>query len=251
MIALTRGVPASINRCELTHLARSPIDVDRARLQHEQYEAALASLGCIIERVATADELPDSVFIEDTAVVVDEIAIITRPGAESRRAEMADVAGALRKHRELRFIEAPATIDGGDVLRVGKRVFVGATPRSNDEGVRQLRDHLAPFGYSVSSVPVQGCLHLKSAVTQVGEETLLINGAWVAGFEEYERIDVHPDEPFAANALRVGDSLIYPSMFPRTLERLKDFDVRLVDAGELAKAEGGVTCCSVLLSCRA
>lgn len=245
MIALTRAVPSSIHLCELTHLARSPIDFDRARRQHEQYEAAL---GCTIERVPAADDLPDSVFIEDTAVVVDEIAVITRPGAESRRAEIAAVAEALRKYRELRFIEAPATLDGGDVLRVGKRVFVGATPRSNTEGVRQLRAHLAPFGYEVSAVPVHGCLHLKSAVTQIGEETLLINREWVDGFDEYERIEVHPDEPFAANALRIGGALIYPSMFPRTLERLKDFNVRLVDADELAKAEGGVTCCSVLIA---
>ena len=135
------------------------------------------------------------------------------------------------------------------MLCIGKRTYVGVTPRSNADGVRQLRDHLAPFGYSVDAVPVHDCLHLKSAVTQIGEETVLINRAWVDGFEAYERIEVHPDEPFAANALRIDDALIYSSMFPRTRERLKN--VRVVDASELAKAEGGVTCCSIVLSCRA
>ena len=248
-IALTRGVPSTINRCELTHVERVPIDIDRARAQHDEYERALESLGCTIVRIDTADEFPDSVFIEDTAIVIDEVAVITRPGAESRRAETAAVADVLREYRTLRFIEPPATIDGGDVLCIGKRIYVGVTPRSNADGVRQLRDHLAPFGYSVDAVPVRDCLHLKSAVTQIGEETVLINRAWVDGFEEYEHVDVHPAEPFAANALRIDDALIYSSMFPRTRERLKN--VRVVDASELAKAEGGVTCCSIVLSCRA
>jgi len=227
-------------------MERVPIDVDRARAQHDEYEHALEALGCTIVRVPVADELPDSVFIEDAAIVVDEVAVIARPGAESRRAETPAVADALRKYRELRFIEPPATIDGGDVLRIGKRVYVGVTPRSNADGVRQLRDHLAPFGYRVDAVPVHDCLHLKSAVTQIGDETVLINRAWVDGFEEYERVDVHPHEPFAANALRIGDALIYASMFPRTRERLKN--VRVIDAGELAKAEGGVTCCSIVFT---
>ena len=246
LIALTRPVPSTIQDCELTHLDRNPIDLDRAREQHRQYEAALAALGCTIEHVAAADEMPDSVFIEDTAVVVDEVAVITRPGAESRRGETVDVANVLKRYREVRFIEPPATLDGGDVLRIGKRVFVGVTPRSNSDGVKQLREALAPFGYSVEAVPVHDCLHLKSAVTQVGENTVLINRAWCDAFDEYERIDVHPDEPFAANALRIGDAIVYPTQFPRTAERLRN--VRFVDAGELAKAEGGVTCCSVIFT---
>lgn len=239
-------MPSTINHCELTHVARVVIDVDRARAQHDEYERALESLGCTIVRVPTADEFADSVFIEDTAIVVDEVAVITRPGAESRRGETAGVAEVLRNYRELRFIEPPATIDGGDALRIGKRVYVGVTPRSNADGVRQLRHALAPFGYSVDAVPVYDALHLKTAVTQVGENTVLINRAWVDGFEEYERIDVHPDEPFAANALLVGDAVIYSSAFPRTAERLRN--VTLVDASELAKAEGGVTCCSLVLT---
>jgi len=246
IVALTRPVPASINRCELTHVARSPIDVAVARAQHAEYERALESLGCTIEHVAAADDLPDSVFVEDMAVVVDEVAVITRPGAESRRAEIAGVADALRRHRDVHFITEPATIDGGDVLRIGERVYVGLTSRTNAEGVRQLGEHLESYGYSVEGIPVRGALHLKTAVTQIGANAVLINRQWVDGFDDYECIEVHPDEPFAANALLIGDALIYSSAFPRTRERLKN--VKLVDASELAKAEGGVTCCSLLLS---
>jgi dimethylargininase len=245
-IALTRPVPSSINRCELTHLARSPIDVDVARVQHAEYERALDALGCRVQRVPVADDLPDSVFIEDTAVVVDEVAVITRPGAESRRAETAAVADALRVYRPLRVIEAPATIDGGDVLVIGKRVFVGITPRTNSDGANQLRNHLVPFGYDVEAVPVHGCLHLKSGVTQIADDAVLINRQWISGFDDYTRIDVDPGEPFAANALRIGEALIYPSMFPRTRARLQN--VHVVDASELAKAEGGVTCCSIVFT---
>jgi len=246
IVALTRPVPASVNRCELTHVARSPIDVAIARVQHAEYERALESLGCTIEHIAAADDLPDSVFVEDIAVVVDEVAVITRPGAESRRAEIEGVAGALRRHRDVRFITEPATIDGGDVLRIGERVYVGLTSRTNAVGVRQLSEHLESYGYSVEGVPVRGALHLKTAVTQIGQNAVLINRQWVDGFDDYECIEVHPDEPFAANALLIGDALIYPSAFPRTRERLKN--VKLVDASELAKAEGGVTCCALLVS---
>lgn len=239
LIALTRGVPSSIANCQLTHLDRVPIDVDVARAQHEEYERALESLGCTIVRAAAADELPDSVFVEDIAVVTGEIAVITRPGAESRRAESAGVVEVLRRYRELRFIEAPGTIDGGDVLRIGDHAYAGLSSRTNLEGIRQL---------GAIPIEVRGALHLKSAVTQIGENTVLINRDWVSGFDDYDQIDVHPDEPFAANALRIGDALIYSKSYPRTLERLKNYEVRTVDASELAKAEGGVTCCSIIFA---
>jgi dimethylargininase len=233
LVAVTRAVPSSVNRCELTHVDRAPIDVEVARVQHAAYERALESLGCTIVGAAAADDLPDSVFVEDIAVIADDVAVITRPGAESRRAEIDGVADALRRYRELRFIEAPGTIDGG------------LTARTNAAGIEQLGRYL---GVDVVAIPVRGALHLKTAVTQIGENAVLINRDWVDGFDDYERIDVHPDEPFAANALLVAGSLIYSSAFPRTLERLKNFDVRVVDASELAKAEGGVTCCSVLFT---
>jgi dimethylargininase len=250
LIALTRDVSDSVDRCELTHREREPIDVTRARAQHAAYEAALRDAGCAVQRVAPAPDQPDAVFIEDTAVVLDEVAIITRPGAESRRAETSGTEEALAPYRDISRIAAPATLDGGDVLVAGRDVFVGLSSRTDDAGIEQLRAILGRFGYTVTAVPVTGCLHLKSAVTALGAETLLINRAWTRAesFAGYELVDVHPFEPFAANVLRVRGELIYAAEYPRTQERLerRGFRPRLVPAGELAKAEGGVTCCSLV-----
>jgi dimethylargininase len=251
MLAFTREVSPALAECELTHLARQPIDVARAARQHESYERCLMELGCRVCRVPGGREKADGVFIEDTAVVLDELAVITRPGAESRRAETADVANALRPHRPLLSIESPGTLDGGDVLRVGRSVYVGLSSRSNLDGIRQLAHHLASFGYGVCAVEVSGALHLKSAVTEVAERTLLINRDWVRPetFPGLELIPVDPAEPFGGNALRIGGTVIYPSAFPRTRTALeaRGIAVRVVDASELAKAEGGVTCCSLIL----
>jgi dimethylargininase len=254
LIALTREVSQALGSCELTHLLRAPIDVATARAEHESYEQALGDAGCVVRRVAPAPELPDSVFIEDVAVVFDEVAVITRPGAASRRAETIGVAAALSEYRTIRFIEEPGTLDGGDVLVIGTRVYVGRSGRSNGAGIDQLRELLAPSGYSVSPVTVSGCLHLKSAVTAVADHLVLINPKWVrpSAFLDVDFVDVHQDEPFAANALRIGNRIVYPTAFPRTrnlLER-RGLDVRTVATGELAKAEGAVTCCSLLFEQR-
>ncbi len=195
--------------------------------------------------------MPDAVFVEDTAIVLDEVAVITRPGAASRRPETASIARALEPYRELRFIEAPATIDGGDVLHVGRALFVGLTSRSSKEGIAQLRELVAPFGYSVTGVPVTGCLHLKTAVTQIAPDALLINPAYVdPGAFNMQYIEVDPSEPFGGNAVLINEKVIYPAAFPRTRRRMEQagISVRTVDASELAKAEGGVTCCSLLFT---
>jgi dimethylargininase len=250
-IAFTRDVSPTITHCKLTHLARSPIDVWVARDQHRVYEALLAALGCEVRRVAPAPEHPDAVFIEDTAVVLDEVAVITRPGAAARRDEVTAVADALAPLRQLARIASPATLDGGDVLVLGRIVYVGETARTNTEGVAQLRAILSPFGYAVHGVPVTGCLHLKTAVTAVDDTTVLLNPAWVdeAAFRAYRVLTVDEREPMAANVLRVGDALVYGESFPYTLERLHaaGFRPHTVDASELAKAEGAVTCCSLIL----
>lgn len=250
-IAFTRDVSPTITRCELTHVARSPIDVDLARVQHRAYEELLTSLGCEVRRVTPAPEHPDAVFIEDTAVIVDEIAVITRPGSEARRDEVVAVAHALAPLRPLARIEPPATLDGGDVLAIGRSVYVGESGRTNADGIAQLRAALTSFGYAVRGVPVAGCLHLKSAVTAVDDATLLLNPAWVnaAAFGEYRLLTVDEAEPMAANVLRVGSELIHGASYPRTLERLHaaGFHPYTVDASELAKAEGAVTCCSLVL----
>lgn len=251
LLAFTREVSPAIARCELTHLARDPIDLRLARAQHDAYEACLVRAGCRVERLAAGPDMPDSVFIEDAAVVFDEVAIITRPGAVSRRVETAAVADALRPYRPLFHIEAPGTVDGGDVLNISRRVFMGRSSRTNDAGIAQVRAVLSPYGYEVTAVEVKGCLHLKSAATAVGDELLLINGAWLpsAPFAMFDRIDVDEDEPSAANALRVGDQIIFPTSSPKTLERLERRGLRMlpVDTSEVAKAEGAVTCCSLIL----
>jgi dimethylargininase len=250
LVALTRAVPPSIVDCELTHRARTPIDVRIARAQHSQYEQTLRALGCRVEHVPAAPDLPDSVFIEDTAVVFDEVAVITRPGAISRRAEPQAVATALSRYRPLRRIRPPATIDGGDVLVIGRRVFIGLSTRTNEEGVRQFTDALARFGYDVTGLPVDGCLHLKSAVTAAADDLLILDPMSIdpRRFDGLRWIETPPDERHAANVLRIGGTVVCPEDAPVTRRRLEDagLSVRTTAASELAKAEGGLTCCSVI-----
>ena len=251
-VALTRAVSPAIGRCELTHLARAPIDPARAAAQHAAYEECLRRAGCTVVRLPAAPELPDSVFVEDMAVVLDELAVVARAGAASRRAEAASVAEALAGYRALVFLREPATLDGGDVLRAGRTLYVGRTARTNAEGLAQLRDAVAPFGYRVVEVRVEGCLHLKSAATLAAPGVLLVQPAWVSPDEfdlGLEHVPVDPSEPYAANVLLVGGTVIQPAAFPRTRARLEARGLRVeaVDVSELAKAEGAVTCCSLLV----
>ncbi len=249
-VAITREVSPGIGACELTHLERHAIDYERACLQHRAYAACLSSLQCEILSLPAELDLPDSVFVEDAAVVLDGVAVITRPGAESRRPETVSVAAALGPYRNLLRIEDPGTLDGGDVLVLNRHLYVGISRRTNETGIQQLRDLTSPLGYDVKAVPIRGCLHLKSAVTRIGPDTVLLNRSWVAPttFSNLRLIDVHPDEPFAANALLVGEAVVFPAAFERTLTRIVDagIEVRPVDVSELAKAEGGVTCCSLI-----
>ncbi len=250
LVAITRAVSPSIVSCELTHLARQPIDVDLAVEQHAAYEAALTELGCTLRQLEVEPDLPDSVFVEDMALVLDEVAVVLRSGAPSRRLEAASVAQALEEYRELRALQAPATLDGGDVLRIDRDLYIGVSGRSTQDGIRQVESFVAPYGYRVHPVEMSGCLHLKSAVTQVGERLLLVNPDWVDGrcFEGMERIEVAPDEPHAANALMLSEAVIYPAAHRETSRRLEQHGVRLkpVDVSELMKAEGAVTCCSLI-----
>jgi dimethylargininase len=249
--ALTRPVSPSLSECELTHLSREPIDVAKAAEQHAAYEALLRSLGATVIQVPGAPEFPDAVFIEDTAVVLDEVAIISRPGAESRRDEVIEVARVLSAHRGLCTMTEPATLDGGDVLCMGRTLYVGRSGRTNDEGIAQLREAVAKYGYTVTPVDFTGCLHLKTAATAVDDDTVLLNRAWVSpsAFAGRDVLDVDATEPFGANVLRVGDALVYGSQFPRTRAMLESrgFSVNTVDCAELAKAEGAVTCCSLVI----
>jgi dimethylargininase len=253
LTAITRDVSPAIADGELTYLARSEIDAVLAAQQHRDYESVLSSLGCDIVAAPPRPDLADSVFIEDSALVLDELAVMCLPGAASRRPEVEGVREVLRRYRDIiGAVELPGTLDGGDLLCVGKTIYAGLTTRSNRDGVGQLRSIVADYGYAVEPVRTMGCLHLKSAVTEVAPGLLLVNPDWVNGavFGECELLAIDRREPHAANALRVADHLVYPASFPRTLERLTDhgIDVVTVDVSELQKAEGAVTCCSLIVA---
>jgi dimethylargininase len=249
-IAVTRGVPRSLARCELTFLEREPIDVDRAVAQHADYTALLRELGLEIVEIPADPAFPDCCFVEDVAVVLDQLAVLTRPGAPSRRGEIPSVADVLARFRPLARVEAPATLEGGDVLAVGSTLFVGSSPRSNAAGRERLRELAEPFGYRVVEVVVTGCLHLKSAVTALDTVRVLANPAWIdlTPFRDLDVIPVAPEEPGAANVLRVNETIVVHPGFPRTLDRIAAFglDVRPLDVSEFLKAEAALTCKSLL-----
>lgn len=252
LTAITRDVNASMGNCELTYLPRVRIDAGLALQQHQRYQSVLSSLGCEIVTVATPPGLADSVFVEDTAIVLDEIAVMCLPGAVSRRDEVAGVRDVLQKYRTIVSIQLPGTLDGGDLLHIGKVIYVGLSTRSNQSGIQQLRSIVADHGYSVKTVEISKCLHLKSAATEVATGRLLINPDWISrdNFEDLELIDVDKTESHAANALLVGGNVICPSSFPRTMEKLLQHNIKVtpVDVSELQKAEGAVTCCSLIFA---
>jgi len=251
MIAFVREVGRSLARCELTFLARAPIDVPQAQRQHAQYVAELSALGCRIEWLPPLAEQADGVFVEDAAVLVPEVAVITRPGAASRRGEVESVAAALARHVALRRVTDPACLEGGDVLRIGRTLYVGASGRTNPAGAAQLAKGLAPFGYAVREVALHHCLHLKSACTFIPPNVLLANPAWIdpAAFDVGVVIAVHPDEPFAANTLTLRGLTLVSSAYPRTQRALQAAAIptRAVDVSELHKAEAALTCMSLVL----
>jgi dimethylargininase len=250
LTAITRSVSPAIVHCELSFIERKPINLARAQEQHHAYELFLAKLGARVISLPAEPELPDSMFVEDPAIVLDEMAVILPLGTETRRPEAASLAQELSKYRKLETVKLPGTLEGGDVLRIGRKLFVGLTRRSNAEGIRQLAQILKPYDYEVVAVPVTGCLHLKSAVTYLGESTLLANRTWFdnAPFSGYEWIDVDPAEPHAANALALGGTIIFPASFRRTHGRIgsQGFRVTPLDISELQKAESGLTCSSLL-----
>lgn len=243
-VAITRALSPRFAECELSFLEREPMDLALAETQHARYEAVLTSLGYTIVRADPAPEHPDAVFIEDTAIVLDRFAILTRPGARSRRGETAGIARALAPYRTLHAIEPPATLDGGDVLRVGDTLYVGLSARTNEAALAQLSD----LGCNVVAVPFRGCLHLKSAVTALDARTLLLNPGWVEPFDDFDVVETV--EPHAANVLCAGGSIVMSESWPRTRARVeaRGFRVIPVPMSEIEKAEGGVTCCSLLVS---
>lgn len=250
--ALVREVSPTISDCELSFFERKPVDVFLAIEQHRGYIRALERHGCVIEHLPPLAGHPDAVFVEDTAVISGEVAIVTRPGAESRRDETATVAEALARYRTVVTIDEPGTMDGGDVLRVEKRFFIGRSQRTNRAAIEQFRSIVTPFGYDVAEVAVTGCLHLKSAATYAGRDTLVINPEWIdlTPFHGLDFIEVDRAEPFAANVLRLGDTLLTSASYPRTRARLEHagFPTDAVANSELEKAESALTCMSLIMS---
>jgi len=250
LTAITRKVSSSLANCELSFIERKPIELEKARAQHHAYETLLEKLGAKVISLPEERDLPDSMFVEDPAIVLDEVAIICPLGTETRRKEAPSLATALEPFRNLAYVKLPGMLEGGDVLRVGKKIFVGLTERSNPEGIRQLAVIAEHHGYALTAVPVTGCLHLKSAVTCLGRNTLLGNRAWFQWnrFASFDWVDVDPTEPHAGNALAIGESIVFPASFPKTRERIeaKGFHVEPLDIAELQKAESGLTCSSLL-----
>ncbi|MEA3501306.1 MAG: arginine deiminase-related protein [Actinomycetota bacterium] len=249
IVAITRPTGRELRDCELTHIDRIPIDVERACAQHDDYLEVLRSLGVEVVELPRLPEHPDAVFVEDTALVLPEIAVLLRPGAESRRGEVPSMAASLTDYRECREMAAPATLDGGDTIVFGERVLVGQTARSNPAGIAALADLLSPIGYTVEAVPVHGVLHLKSATTVVNDETLIVHSPYVDLTSVGARLlEAHPDEPQGANVVRVGDTLLVDASAPQTLTMLASYVDSIVEVhvDEFAKAEGAISCKSVI-----
>ena len=250
LTAITRAVSPALSKCELSFIERAPIDIERAREQHRAYEAALSNLGAKVISLPPEQEMPDSMFVEDPAIVLDELAVIFPLGTESRRPEAQSLAKAISPFRKIEYVALPGTVEGGDILRVDRKLFVGRTARTNEEGIRQLRKIVAPYGYEVIAVPIAGCLHLKSAVTYLGKNTLLANRAWfdTTSFAGFEWVDVDPGELHAGNALALSGSVLFPASFPKTRASIeaKGFRVLPLDIAELQKAESGLTCSSLI-----
>lgn len=250
LTALTRKPGPALVRCALEYLRRQPIDFAKAQEQHEAYEACLVDLGVAVISMAVEATLPDAVFVEDPAVVLDEVAVITTMGSADRRAESSSLARALSPFRPLLRLQGAVTLEGGDVLRAGHALFAGVSTRTNEAGARQLAAILQPYGYTVTPVDVRGCLHLKTACSNLGNNTILAKREWIdtMPLQNFDIVDVPRDEPWSANVLRIGDTVLVPASHPETARLLQrvGYRVRTLDISEFMKAEAGLTCLSLL-----
>jgi dimethylargininase len=250
LIAITHVPSPELERGERTFVGSNAIDSYQALSQHNAYCDALRTCGAHVITLDVNRHLPDCVFVEDTAIVLDEVAVMMSMGAESRRAEPPGIEAALRDYREIRRVSLPATIDGGDVVRSGHSLYVGLSPRTNQEGVDELRAVVAPFGYSVTAVVVHKCLHLKTACSALPDGRFLVNSNWidVSALPQAQLIDVPDSEPWAGDVLVIDSTIIASDAFPETIALLqsKEWRVIPVTVSEFAKAEGGVTCLSLV-----
>jgi dimethylargininase len=248
--AIVRPPSRSLVDCELLHLARQPIHFDRALAQHHGYVKALEATGVAVTVLPAADDLPDATFVEDVLLLLDRTAILCRPGVKSREPEVERMRRELTGLPFKQEIRAPGTVDGGDVLCIGRTVFVGESTRTNSDGIRQLRSMAAPLGFTVTAVPISASLHLKTAITSPAQSLLITNPAWadLSAFRGFEILAIPSSEPWGANTLSVNGRVLVAASAPRTADllRAKGLAVSLVDISELQKAEAGLTCLSVL-----
>lgn len=252
LVAVTHQPSPRMNDALRTFIDVAPIDLAKVAAQHAAYRALLEKAGAEVVVLDANLELPDAVFVEDTAIVLDELAVLTSMGAPARRAEQPAIEAELRKHRaEITRLALPGTLDGGDVLRVGRTLLVGASGRTNGAGIAGLAACLRPFGYEVRKVAIAGCLHLKSACTALPDGSLLVNPRWLDArdLDGFALVAVADDEPDAANVVLVNDQIITASAHPRTraIIEARGFAVWTTDLSEIAKAEGCGTCLSLLV----
>lgn len=248
--AITHKVSSRIVECELSFIERMPIDYELAHSQHDLYESLLTRLGVLVNSLTENDEYPDACFVEDTAIVVDEVAVICSMGVSSRRGETSLIARELAEYRELKVISLPAEIEGGDVLRVGRQILVGLSRRTNIEGIRALTRILEPLAYKVIPVRTKSGLHFKSGCTAIDEEKLFVNPDWIEidALVGFKLLFTPDEEPASANVLRVGETVCLQSEFPRAIDLIRKAveRVEIVDMSELRKAEAGLTCSSII-----
>lgn len=250
MLTIITHLPSpSLEKCELTFLDAKPIDMQKAQKEHLAYCEMLRECGGEIITLKDNIDLPDSVFVEDPIIVFDEVAILTSMGVESRRKESDSMEKIFSKYRKIEHIKLPSQIEGGDVLKIGKNIYVGKSARTNAQGIRDLRDILTPYGYEVTAVKVSGCLHLKTGCTALDENTVLINPDWIDSkvFAGFRQIVVPKDEPFGANILKINETICMNEAFPKTIEMVKSlgYTVKTTDITEFVKAEAGLTCMCV------
>lgn len=252
MLALTHLPSPNMQACQRTFVPHASIDYERTLEQHTAYCEALRACRVKVVTLNVNAEHPDSTFLEDTAIVLDEVAVLTSMGSPARRKEPQGIEPILRQHREVVRIDPPAKIEGGDVLRVGRRLLVGSSTRTNLAGITLLAGQVEPFGYTVQAIPVQNCLHLKTGCTALPDGRLLVNPAWInpAALGDFEIVEIPSDEPWAANICPVNSSVLLVAQHVRTAELIDSlgFNVRPVELSEFAKAEGGVTCLSLLFN---
>jgi dimethylargininase len=246
--AITRK-PGENFAAGLTSADLGTADYNLILKQHHAYVCALQSLGLEVEILQSAPEYPDAYFVEDVAIVTPEIAVITRPGAKERAGETKYIEPILTKYRLIARIHSPGTLDGGDVMQVGNHCYIGISARTNKEGARQLAQILHQYGFHCATVSVSGGLHLKSDVSYIGRNTLLISKvlAESKAFINYDKILIDEEEAYAANSVLINGRILMPKGFPHTKSKLiaARFDIIETETSEMQKMDGGLSCMSL------